>query len=157
MPGKGEHSVTAGDLQTDKADKEDLVALSSNIAAMPGGESPAEREATLIMDTITGLKKVKRDLMKVGVPGCKFLLDRRIRDLERNKEALEAGPCSETIAVLNEKLRLERLMHINERDIARAKYAKEKKQRLFAKVVKGKIKKWLWDRRKDLKSAKLEL
>ena len=48
----GEHSVTAADLHAEKASKDDLVAMSSKIEAIPGGECLAEREAALIMDTI---------------------------------------------------------------------------------------------------------
>ena len=155
----GEHSVTAADKQAEKASQDDLVALSSKAEAIPGGECLAEREAALIMDTITGLKAVKADNALKGVPGCKYLLDKRITDLERCKEGLEKGPSMGTLACLHQNLRLERLLHINERDIARAKLNKEKKKKKkdMKKLLNAKWKKRLWNRKMDIQAAKLQL
>jgi len=156
MPKKGEHSVTAVDKQVEKASKDDLVALSDSVEAIPGGECLADREAALLMDRIKGLKAVKADNAIKGVPGCRFLLDKQIVDLERCKEGLEKGPSMDTLACLHQKLRLERLLHINERDIARAKWSKEKKKDM-KKLLNAKLKKRLWNRRMEIRAAKMDL
>ena len=68
---------------------------------------------------------------------------------------MEKGPSIATIACLHQKLRLERLTHVNERDIARAKYAKAKRKKAMEKLLKAKIKKRMWMRKEDAKAKKV--
>ena len=46
-----------------------------------GGKVTAEKEAKLIMNKIAKLKSCKTAALEVGVPACKYLLDRRITEL----------------------------------------------------------------------------
>ena len=156
MPKAGEHSVTAADLQSEKASENDLVNLSNSVTAIPGAESLAEHEAGLIMAKIRDLKAVMADNALKGVPGCKYLLTKRIRDLESCKEGLDKGASMATIACLYHKLRLERLTNVNERDIARAQYSKAKRKKAMEKLLKAQIAKRMWMRKMDMK-AKQEL
>ena len=100
---------------------------------------------------------VKADNALKGVPDCKYLLDKRITDLQRCKEGLEKAPSMATLACLHEKLRQDRLTHINERDIARGKWKREKRMKDMKKLLSAKWKKRLWNRKMDLKAAKLQL
>ena len=154
MPKKGEHSVTAADLQAEKAPENDLANLSNSVTAIPGAESLAEHEAGLIMAKIGELKAVMADNARKGVPGCKYLLTKRIRDVESCKEGLEKGPSMATIACLHHKLRLERLTNVNERDIARAQYSTAKRKKAMQKLLKAQIKKRMWKRKMNMKAKK---
>ena len=131
--------------------------MGNKVEAISGCEILAEREAGLIFDTITKLKAVKAENALKGVPGCKYLLDKRITDLQRCKDGLEKGPSMATLACLHQKMRQDRLTHINERDIARSKWKIEKRKKDMNKMIKAKWKKRLRNRKMELKAAKLYL
>ena len=72
--------------------------------------------------------------MEVGVPGCRYLLDKSLVELERGRECLSAkAPNSDVYAALTLKLRLAAMMHSNVRDVNRAKNARAKRAK--AKVA----------------------
>jgi len=62
-----------------------------------------------------------------------------------------------TFACLHQKMRQDRLTHINERDIARSKWKIQKRKKDMNKMLKAKWKKRLWNRKMELKAAKLHL
>ena len=106
------------------------------------------------MAKIRDLKAAMADNALKGVPGCKYLLTRRIRELESLKAGLKKGPSMATIACLHHKLRLERLTNVNERDIARAQYSKAERKKAMQKLLKAQIKKRMWKRKMNMKAKK---
>ena len=122
----------------------DLAGLSSNIEATPVGAAVLEKEATRIHTKLKELKHIRALVVAGGVPGCRFTLDRRISDLERNRNMSETDAGKDINAILSVKLGLDRLMHHNVRDAARQTYAKVKAQKARAKFVRDGVKKRLW-------------
>ena len=71
------------------------------------------------MGKLTELKEAKGKVIAAGLPVCNFQIERRITDVERNKQCLEACSDKEVHAILVGKLRLGCLMHYNVRGAAR--------------------------------------
>ena len=54
-------------------------------------------------------------MIAAGLPFCKVAIDRRITDIERNKQVIEARVGSDVQALLSSKLRVDRMLHHNAR------------------------------------------
>ena len=92
-------------------------------------------------------------VVSAKVPGCKFIIDRRIKDTERNKECLETDAGKSINAILQGRLRLEQLEHYNTRDAARKKFMRAKAEKNRVSAVKAATKKRLFLWKKDKKRA----
>jgi hypothetical protein len=87
LPGKGEHWVSTGDEALLKQERADLAALSSCIEASPVADVLIEKEASRIHTKIKTLVALQGQAASAGVPGCAFIVARRLRDLERAKKS----------------------------------------------------------------------
>ena len=98
----------------------------------------AAKELGRLTRTIDKINDCKVRCVEVGVPGCRYQLDRALVELERGRECLSAkAPNNDVYAALTVKLRLEALTHSNVRDINRAKNAKAKRVKTRAAVKKA--------------------
>ena len=157
FPGKGEHWVTTVDEMERKADQADLAVLSSQITATPIDDALVEKEAARLYRKIEELKKCRAQVVALGMPSCKFAIDRRITDIERNKRVLEARVGGDVQAVLNAKLRVDRMLHSNLRDERRKTNSVAKKKKQRAKAAKAAVAKRLWKYKQERKARDLEL
>ena len=129
FPGKGEHWVTTADEMVRKADQADLAVLSSQITATPIDDALVEKEAARLYTRIEDLKKCRAQVVALGMPSCKFAIERRITDIERNKQVLEARVGGDVQALLNAKLRVDRMLQSNLRDERRKTNSVAKKKK----------------------------
>lgn len=126
FPKKGEHWVSAADELVVKQGKADLDRLSSEIDASPISNAMIAQEATRIFNKLKELERGKAAMMAAGLDVCRFTVERRITDLERNKKVLETDAGKDIQAVLSAKLRVDGLSQYNTRDAARKLYAEKK-------------------------------
>jgi len=94
---------------------------------------------------------------QVGLPGCRFTIDKRITDLERSRKVLKNCRGKDIHAHLSAKLRLESLTYRNTRDAARKKNAGLKQQKQRAKAVKAVGLKRLWTYKQEKKAKQAAL
>ena len=119
FPGKGEHWATAADERQRLADLDDLANLPSLIAASPLGDELVQKAAARLHARIDDLKKAWATMGTVGLPSCRFAIQRRITDLERGKKVLGKCRGKDIHAHLSAMLRLDSLTLRNTRDAAR--------------------------------------
>jgi hypothetical protein len=153
FPKHGQHWASAADELVLKQERADLAGLSSNIEASPIAAALMEKEATRIHTRLKDLEHVKALVVAAGVPVCRFTIERRITDLERNKQVLETDAGKTIHASLSAKLRVDRMTHHNVRGAARKKFAKAKAEKARAKLARAGIKKRLWMFKKEKKSG----
>ena len=96
-------------------------------------------------------------MIAAGLPVCRFQIERRITDLERNKQCLKTRSDKEVHALLCAQLRLDRLLHYNVRDAARKTNAASKLKKQRAMAVKRAIKKRYWKHKQERKETLVEL
>jgi hypothetical protein len=151
FPEKGEHWASAGDAAVLKQEREDLAALSSCIDASPLADVLIEKEASRVHAKIKELVSIQNQTASAGIPGCAFIIRRRVNDLERRKKCLETGTGRKIEAILQARLRVEKMAHHNVRDAARKQFAKNKaaKMRARFKAVCTKKRLFLWQKEKN--------
>ena len=131
FPLRGQHEVTAEDIQAEKAVKADLLACSSAVAAIAGEQVTADEAVNHIMKKLDKLKAIRAASLEVGMPQCKYMVDRAIIELERGKQVLDASSEDRDFyGLLSSKLRLIQEKEVAERKVARIKSAKEQKRRI---------------------------
>ena len=118
LPSKGEHWVSAGDEAMLKKERADLAALSSCLESSPLAAVLIEKEATRIHTKIKDLVAVKDLAVSAGVAGFKFVMDRRISDMRRNKKCFETDAGKKIHAILAARMRVDQMAHYNVRDAA---------------------------------------
>ena len=150
FPEKGEHWASARDAAVLKQEREDLAALSSCIDASPLADVLIEKEASRIHAKIKELVSIQNQAASAGIPGCAFIIRRRVNDLERRKKCLEKGTDRKIEAILQSKLRVDQMAHHNVRDAARKLFAKNKAARNRARFRAAATKKrlFLWKKEK---------
>ena len=149
LPGKGEHWVSTGDEAILKKERADLAALSSSIEASPVADVLIEKEATRIHKKIKDLVALRNQAVAVNVPGCQYIIGRRLSDLERTKQCFESDTGKKVNAVMDRKvnavmqakLRVDLMAHYNTRDAERKKYQKKKTATARAKLLRAATKK----------------
>ena len=150
FPEAGEHWASAGDAALLKKEREDLAALSSCIDASPLADVLIEKEASRVHAQIKHLESIQKDAASAGIPGCAFIIRRRMNDLERRKHCLETGADRKINAILQSKLRVDQMAHHKVRDAARKLFAKTKAARNRARFRAAATKKrfFLWKQEK---------
>ena len=81
FPGKGERWASAGDAAELKKEKDELDALSSCIDASPIADVLIEKEATRVHAKIKELVSIQNQAASAGIPGCAFIIKRRLTAL----------------------------------------------------------------------------
>ena len=105
LPQPGQHWVTTEDMKTMKEDKVELVACSMELDEVAGGQAMAAKELGRLTRKIDNIKDCQARCVEVGLPGCKFQLDRALVELERGKACLSAkAPNNDLYAALVKKL-----------------------------------------------------
>ena len=138
FPKPGQHWVTAADIKDQAGDKADLAACSIAIDIELGGEAAAAKEIMRITKKIDKIIATQRQCVALGVPGCKYLLDRHRVELERGKACMDAKVLNyDLFAMLSDKLRRKAMEHKKKRDIAREKNAKAKRAKNRLSIKKG--------------------
>ena len=147
---KGEHWDSSGDAAILKQEREDLAALSSCIDASPLADVLIEKEASRVHAKIKELESIQKSAASAGIPGCAFIIRRRVNDLERRRKCLETGADRKIGAILEAKLRVDQMAHHNVRDAARRLNAKNKAARNKARFRAAATKKrlFLWKQEK---------
>ena len=87
------------------------------------------------------------------MPGCAFIIGRRLNDLERTKKCFETDAGKKINAILQARLRVDQMAHYNVRGAARKKFAKAKAERARVSAVKVAMEKRLLVFKREKKRA----
>ena len=125
--------------------------MSSCIDASPLADVLIEKEASRIHAQIKDRVSIQNQAASPGIPGCAFIIRRRVNDLERRNKCLETGTDRKIDAILQSKLRVDQMAHHNARDAARKLFAKTKAARNRARFRAAATKKrlFLWKQEKS--------
>ena len=138
----GQHWVTTADKSLTEEDRDDFLACSNALDAVAGGQALAAKELGEITRTIDEIDACKAQCVKVGVPHCKFLLDKNRLQLERNRDCLlKKAPDNDLFATLQIKLRLNALTTKIIRDVTRANNLRIRRAKAKACFKKALVKK----------------
>ena len=123
-------------------------------ASSPVAKLLIEKEATRIQHKIKDLVAVKDLSVSAGVAGVKFVMDRRMSDMRRNKKCFETDAGKKIHAILAARMRVDQMSHYNVRGAARKLFMKAKhaKARLAFNRRCTKKRLMIWSREKK-KSA----
>ena len=118
--------------------------MSSCIEASPVADVLIEKEANRIHARIKDLVALRNQSVSANVPGCQYIIGRRLADLERAKKCFESDAGQKINAILQARLRVDLMSHYNVRGAARKQFLKAKNLKNRVKFLKVATKKRLF-------------
>ena len=103
--------------------------MRSECDASPIAAVLIEKEANRILAKKKKLEAVRALVVSAKLPACTFIVDRRLKDVERNKECLETDAGKSIQAILQSAIRLEQTQHYNVRAAANKAFMRKKAEK----------------------------